>query len=107
MSATIAPAERPLTAADLAVLPDDLPSGGVRYELDDGRLVVLPLPTYSHATAASNISTQLMLQGDRGGHGKARPRVGVILRRNPDRVVGPDACFIANASLPLTVSPED
>lgn len=107
MSATIAPATpRLLTAADLATLPDDLPSGGVHYELDNGRLVVLPLPTDSHSAASGNVAAHLMIQGHRAGHGKARSRVGVVLRRNPDRVVGPDACFIANASLPLKLSPE-
>lgn len=35
---------RLLTAADLAVLPTELPSGSVRYELDDGELVVMPPP---------------------------------------------------------------
>jgi Uma2 family endonuclease len=55
------PAPRLLTAADLAALPDDLPSGGVRWELDDGRLVVLPLPTYSHAAASSTVSAHLMI----------------------------------------------
>src|SRR4029453_14079913 len=41
------------------------------------------------------------------GHGKARSgEVGVLLQRNPDRVVGADAVFIANASLPLRLSPE-
>jgi Uma2 family endonuclease len=94
-----------LTAADLAALPDELPSGAVKYELDDGRLIVMPPPGDIHGAVGGNTVLHLKL-AERAGHGKARTEVGVILRRNPDRVVGPDACFIANASLPLKVSPE-
>ena len=36
--------QRLLTAADLAVLPRHSPSGDVKYELDDGRLVVMAPP---------------------------------------------------------------
>jgi hypothetical protein len=36
--------EHRLTAADLAALPTDLPSGSVKYELDDGRLVPMSPP---------------------------------------------------------------
>src|SRR5439155_10969223 len=39
-------------------------------------------------------------------HGKARIEVGVLLRRQPDRLVGRDAAFITNASLPLRTTPE-
>ena len=35
---------RLLTAADLAVLPSQLPSGPVLWELDNGRLVVMAPP---------------------------------------------------------------
>jgi Uma2 family endonuclease len=100
------PAPRLLTAADLAVLPDDLPSGAVKFELDDGRLVVMAPPGNTHGAAEGNVFFHLRLHGELAGHGIARPEVGVVLRRHPDRVVGPDACFIANASLPLRLSPE-
>jgi Uma2 family endonuclease len=114
MSATIAPVLSPiltpqphlLTAADLAALPDELPSGPARYELDDGRLLVMPAPGDTHSAVSSNITAHLKVHGEWAGHGKARDAVSVILRRGPDRVVGTDACFIANASLPLKLSPE-
>src|SRR5437868_392799 len=105
MSAPHKPVPRLLTAADLAALPDELPSGGVHYELDDGRLVVLPLPTWAVSSASSNVAFSLRLQGQQRGHGKAWGYVGIILRPDPDRVVGPNACFVANDSLPLRVSP--
>jgi Uma2 family endonuclease len=100
------PGPRLLTAADLAALPDELPSGAVKYELEDGRLVVMPPPGDIHGAVGGTFMAILKLHGEWAGHGKARSEVGVILGRNPDRVVGPDACFIANASHPLNMSPE-
>jgi Uma2 family endonuclease len=59
-----------------------------------------------HGAAQSNLAFQLKLHGELAGHGKARTEVGVVLWRNPDRVVTPDVLFIANKSLPLRHSPE-
>jgi Uma2 family endonuclease len=101
-----APTPRLLTAADLAAMPDELPSGPVKYELEDGRLVVMPLPGSIHGAVNANIVFQLKLQGDQRGYGKTLTETGVILRRGPDRVVGPDSCFVAAAALPLGYSPE-
>jgi Uma2 family endonuclease len=100
------PAERLLTIADVAILPSQLPTGDVKYELDDGRLVIMAPPGDIHGAAQLKIASELLLQGERQGHGKARTEVAVILRRNPDRLVGPDAAFIANRSLPLRHSAE-
>lgn len=45
-----------------------------------------------------------ILQGEARKYGKVRCKeVGVVLWRNPDRVVGADALFIANPSLPVPV----
>src|SRR4051812_2738945 len=86
------PFVRLLTVADLAALPSELPSGPVLYELDHGRLIILALPGDVHGAVESNVATALKLQGECRGLGKARcGGVGVILRRNPDRVVGADA----------------
>jgi Uma2 family endonuclease len=99
--------QRPLTAADLATFPTELPTGTVRYELDDGRLIVMAPPGDEHGAVEAGITAALRYQGQNRGHGKVRcGEVGVVLRRNPDRVVGADAVFIANASLPLRLSPE-
>jgi Uma2 family endonuclease len=100
------PPPRLLTIADVAVLPDELPSGPVKYELDDGRLVIMPPPGDIHGAVGGNIVTALKVQGEWRGHGKARVEVGVVLRRHPDRLLGPDAMFITNASLPLRMTPE-
>jgi Uma2 family endonuclease len=91
---------RLLTASDLAVLPELLPSGSVRYELDDGRLVVFPPLTDRHARSHGKVLRHLSESAEDRGLGVALGRVGIILRRNPDRVVAPDAAFILTRSLP-------
>ena len=99
------PAE--LTAADLAALPGELPSGPVFYELDNGRLVVMPPPGDEHGAIESNVTTELKVQGEKAGHGKARcGEVMIVLWNDPDRVVGADALFIANPSLPIQITKE-
>jgi Uma2 family endonuclease len=105
------PAVRPsstrlLTVADVAALPSRLPTGDVKYELDDGRLIVMPPPGDIHGIGQSNVNFELKLQGELRGYGEARGEIGLILRRNPDRLVGPDASFIMSRSLPVRRSPE-
>ena len=95
-----------LKAADLAVFPRRLPTGDVDYELDDGRLVIVSPPGYRHGRSGSAFVAALVSHGETPGLGVVCDEVGVILRRNPDRVVGPDAAFIATKSLPPRVSPE-
>jgi Uma2 family endonuclease len=101
------PVPRLLTAADLAVLPSELPSGPVLYELDNGRLVIMPPPGDIHGAVESNVTADLKVQGERRGLGRVRcGDVGIVLWRNPDRVVGADAVFIASSSFPIRLSPE-
>jgi Uma2 family endonuclease len=70
-------------------------------------LVIMPPPGDIHGAVESNLATELKLQGERRGLGKARSGgVGIILWRDPDRVVGADAVFIANRSLPIQLSKE-
>ncbi len=96
-----------LTAADLAALPSELPSGTVRYELHHGVLVTMPPPGDIHGALESNLSYHLKGQGELRGHGKARSGdVGIVLARNPDHVHGADAVFVTNARLPIRRSPE-
>lgn len=95
------------TVADVAELPSDLPSGTVLYELDNGRLITLPPHGYVHGAVEGNLITALKNQGEHRGLGKARSGgLGVVLWRNPDRLVGSDAVFIANRSLPIRLSTE-
>jgi len=97
---------RLLTCADVAVLPEQLPSGAVDYELDNGRLIVMSPPARTHSRFQARIVTELTLQGEERGCGEAHAEVGVVLWRSPDRLVGPDAAFIAQKSLPARCTPE-
>jgi Uma2 family endonuclease len=112
MSATLTPARprpaaarRLFTAADLAAMPTLLPSGEVRYELDDGELITITPPGYDHGKRQARVVHHLILAED-AGLGEACGEVGIVLRRNPDRVVGADAAFILPASLPVRRSVE-
>lgn len=100
-------APRLMTAADLAELPAELPSGPILYELDDGILVTMPAHGFEHGAVEGGIVAALAEQGEDGDHGRAcSGGVGIVLRRNPDRVVGADAAFITSAQLPVQLSPE-
>lgn len=95
-----------LTAADLAVFPRSLPSGDVSWELRDGELLPMSPPGFRHGKVALAIGTQLLVQGEQRGHGEAAVEIAVILRRNPDHVVAPDALFLAKSSCPPQLSSE-
>lgn len=97
---------RLLTIADVAALPSHLPSGDVRYELHDGRLIVMPPPGDIYGRRQARFVAYLFTQGEQPGHGQAFGKVGVILRRYPDCLVGPDAAFVTTAQLPVRTSPE-
>jgi len=97
---------RLFTVEDLSHLPCELPSGRIDFELDNGRLVPMVLPGDSHGAAQSKIAAELFYQGEKPGHGKVRTAVGVILWRDPDRVVGPDVLFVGKDSQPIKASSE-
>src|SRR5690242_13826463 len=92
----VPPGRRLRTVADLAALPDELPSGPVKYELDQGRLITMAPPGGEHGRAQHRVGILLFTHAESRGLGEAFAEVGVILRRNPDTVVAPDAAFVAN-----------
>lgn len=98
--------QRPLTVADLAALPSELPSGPVKYELDNGRLEIMAPAADDHVAAQVKILTQLCMQGEYRDFGVARGEIGIILWRNPDRFVVPDAAFTVKPKLPLRLTRE-
>lgn len=98
---------RLLTTADVAVLPYQLPSGPVRYELHDGRLIVLPPSTCARSRAQAHFAAYLFTRSEKVGRGRVYGRVGIILRRNPDHLLTPDAAFLTAARTPPDTSPED
>jgi len=96
---------RLFTIADLAALPEELPSGSVKYELDNGRLVPMAPPGGEHGRMQHRLAL-VLAKAERRKLGEAFSEVGIILRREPDRVVGADAAFVAKRSLPVRLSPE-
>ena len=98
---------RQFTAADLAKMPAELPSGPVQYELDDGRLVAMSPPGHKHGDLEYRIAKQLGDAVDPQQLGKIYTgETGIVLWRNPDRVVGADIAFILRESLPVKESRE-
>lgn len=63
-------------------------------------------PGANHGRGQARICTFLLAQGEQPGHGQAFAKVGVLLRRNPDHLLGADAAFLTNAQLPPQLSPE-
>src|SRR5436190_22752230 len=105
-SPVVQPRPKLFTAADLAAMPEHLPSGDVSYELHHGRLVVMSPPGATHGNLQNRIGKALGVQGEDKGHGKAYTEVGIVLARGPDHVVGADAAFVTKHSLPARESPE-
>jgi len=99
-------AGRLFTAADLAAMPELLPSGSVSYELHHGVLVPMSPPVARHGNIQARFAYELILQGEKRGLGKAYSEVGVLLERNLDHVLGPDAAFVMMRALPALLTRE-
>lgn len=104
----IDPGSRRLTVADLAVLPSELPSGPVLFELDNGRLVAFPVHDFRRGAVESHIATSLLPVAKRADLGEVLcGGTGIVLWRDPDRVIGADVAFISKVSLPAKETPEE
>jgi Uma2 family endonuclease len=80
---TVLPQSRPLTADDLATIPDD----GHRYELIDGTLIVTPAPSWRHQRAVARLLKALMDAADEGCEVLTAP---FDVRLADDTVLQPD-----------------
>ncbi len=100
------PGQRLFTAADLAAMPTRLPSGDVSFELHHGRFVAVSPPGAAHGFLQNLIANALTMHGQMKGFGRAYTKVGIVLKRNPDHIVGADNAFITSRSLPVRESPE-
>ncbi|MCE9561831.1 MAG: Uma2 family endonuclease [Planctomycetes bacterium] len=100
------PVELLLTAADVAMLPRSLATTDVKYELHDGRLIVMAPPGGIHGRRQAKFSRYLLTEGEEKGHGEAYAEVGILLRRKPDHLVGCDAAFVTKAQLPTQYASE-
>ena len=100
------PWPRLLTVADLAKMPTSLPDGDVRYELNNGDLVVMAPPGFEHSRRQNKADRYLTVEAELKGLGLSCPEVSVVLRRNPDRVLGPDVAFLTTDQLPVRLTRE-
>ena len=91
VSVTVLPQSRPLTADDLATIPDD----GHRYELIDGTLIVTPAPSWRHQRAVARLMKRLMDAADEGLEVLAAP---FDVRLADDTVLQPDVlvCLVTD-----------
>jgi hypothetical protein len=95
----IQPGQRLFTLADVAALPEHLPSGAVSFELHHGRLVPMSPPGATHGNLQFRLGAALFTQGEAKEHGKGYTEVGIVLARNPDHLVGADAAFVTTKSI--------
>ena len=86
-----------LTADDLLNMPDD----GRCYELLDGELVEMSPPGGEHGAVSFEVGFTIGAHVKAHNLGKVLTNdPGIILSRHPDRVRGPDICFIARERIP-------
>ena len=97
---------RLFTVADLAAMPDSLPSGPVRYELDDGVLIAMAPAADIHSAKQFVAGVILYFHAQAKGLGEGRTESAIVLRRNPDRVAIADAAFLTTDQFPLKHSKE-
>lgn len=90
-----------LTADELLKLPDDRQ----RRELLDGVLVEMSPPGGRHGLASGNVLYALRTWAVGRRMGTVLTEVGVILRRDPDRVCAPDVCFLSRDRMPAVLIP--
>jgi Uma2 family endonuclease len=91
---------RILTIADVECLPTRLPSGEVDYELDNGRLVIVSPPGRKHGSVQSHV-VAFLVSAEEAGLGEAFTEIGIVLWRDPDRLVGADAAFVVRDRCPV------
>ena len=100
------PAQRLLTAADLAALPSRLPTGDVNYELRHGVLIIMSPPSNQHGRTICNLVIAIGSRINNQQLGEMTSNAGLILSRDPDDVTAPDMAVYLNHTLPIQSSPE-
>lgn len=88
-----------LTATEFAKLPD--PPDGSRDELVRGQVVIVgAIPTARHGRTCAKVNRVLGKYEEAAKLGRVVMRSGIILRRNPDTVRGPDLSYFSFDRLP-------
>ena len=71
-----------------------------RYELVQGRVVVLAPPRWEHGEVAMNLGSPLHVYVRRNDLGRVVVESGYWIERHPDTVRGPDVSFVRKERLP-------
>jgi len=102
----VKPAQRLLTAADLAALPSRLPTGDVNYELRYGVLIIMSPTGGPHGATIRKLFNVFGNQVNTTHFGELTTGDGLILSQDPDDVTAPDIAAYLNHTLPIQTSPE-
>jgi Uma2 family endonuclease len=97
----IGESETLMTAEELLLLRDD----GRKYELVNGRLRVSEPPGVPHGYLQLRLGARLTAVVEAAMLGVVFVEGGVVLRRGPDTVRGPDVAFVAHARMPDPLAP--
>jgi Uma2 family endonuclease len=100
MEAHVAAGPKILTADDVLDLPD--PEGGIGWEFVDGQVVPVMPASFTHGEMMVEVAARLWSYvREHGLPGKVVTDVGVVLglRRDPERMRGPDVLYIERAKL--------
>lgn len=89
-------ATRPMTAEDLAAMPDD----GNHYELLRGELVTMPPTGFDHGIVSMGAGWHLKNYVRETDAGEVVMEVGFVLSRNPLTVLAPDVAFVRRDRVP-------
>ena len=91
-----------MTAEDFWQLPDN----GMHHELIDGEVFETMPPGGVHGSIAVILATLLRIWLKQQGGGYVGVEAGFILRRNPDKVRGPDISYVRAERIPPSGVPE-
>jgi Uma2 family endonuclease len=97
----MAVAKKLLTAEEFWLLPER-----EHAELEDGEVIETVRPGGIHGAIAAAITALLWVWARQAGLGHVGQEAGFILRRNPDRVRGPDVYFVRKDRIPPEGIPE-
>ena len=92
---TVIKTERLLTAEEFATEPDDR-----RTELVQGKVIEMPPPGLRHGTVQAEIAFLLRTYVGENDLGRVVTESGLITRREPDSVRGPDVSFYSWSRIP-------
>lgn len=79
------------TLEQLARLPED----ETRYEIDEGKLIALPIPVRRHGRCQARLAQLLLNFVTASCSGEVYLSTGFVLQRDPDTLRGPDVAFVS------------